>query len=90
MKVHEWKLEAHDLMAGKFVVPAKAKVWRYREWAVGALERAAARDSSLSLRVWQVPGGWVVLNHHLEALAKRRDHRNVWYALLLGRQETTA
>ena len=82
MKEREWTISANDLMVGKLIVPAKARVWRYRTWALEALKRAAAREPTLTLRLWQVPNGWIILNHYLEALGTRRDHQNIWYALI--------
>ena len=75
-----WKIDASDLMAGgKYQIPEQAKVFSRH----GDAQRAAKPFAIELTRVWQVPGGWAVINRHLEVMGKQRGSRpKTWYALI--------
>jgi len=85
MKPFQWKIDAGDLMTGKFVIPKQVRIFRKRQWAEVAMQKAHTQptEDGLLMRVWMCPGGWLVLNHHYEALGGERGNRKqVWYALI--------
>ena len=84
-KPFEWKFDARELMTEKYMIPKGGKIFRYRQPAVIAMEKAQAQavDEILIMRIWTCPGGWVVMNQHYEVLGGQRGaRRKAWHALI--------
>lgn len=90
-KPYEWQMDARDLMAGRYLIPKGARIFRYRVYAERAMSQVRANDPTLICRIWQCPGGWVVVNALYEALGLTRGTvRHVWYALIPHEHRETA
>ena len=84
-KAFEWKFDARELMTGHHIIPKPARIFRKRQWAEAAMQKAKAQagDEVLVMRVWTCPGGWVVMNQYYEVLGGQRGaRRKSWHALI--------
>lgn len=84
-RLFTWKMDARELMTGRYVIPQAVRIFKKRQYAELAMQKAQEQttDEVLIMRVWMCAGGWVVLNQHYEALGGQRgDRKKVWYALI--------